>query len=67
MMNVTTSAEPLLFMLIAVVQEAQTLRREVSVLDLPPDDVTYFHDALSGIEQQAAKFIALCMDRPSDH
>ena len=65
-MNVTT-AEPLLFMLIAVVREAQTLRREVSVLDLPPDDVTYFHDALIGIEQQAAKFIALCIDRPNDH
>jgi hypothetical protein len=66
-MNVTTSSEPLLFMLIAVVQEAQTLRREMSVLDLPPDDVTYFHDALSGIEQQAAKFIALCFDGLNDH
>lgn len=67
MMNVTTSAEPLLFMLIAVVQEARTLRLEVSGLDLPPDDAMYFHDALSGIEQQAVKFIALCIDRPNDH
>jgi len=66
-MNITTSDEPLLFMLIAVVEEAQTLRQEVSALDLPPDDATYFQDALRAIQEQAAKFIALCVPARHDH
>jgi hypothetical protein len=66
-MNATSSAEPLLFMLIAVVQEAQSLRHEVSALDLPSDDASYFHKALSGIEQQAAEFIALCINGEPGH
>jgi hypothetical protein len=66
-MNITTSAEPLLSMLFALVEEAQTLRDEVSVLDLPPDDATYFQDALSGIQEQAAKCIALCLEPRHDH
>ena len=66
-MNLTTSAESLLFMLIALAEEAQTLRHEVSVLDLPPDDATYFQDALSGIQEQAAKFMALCIEPRHDH
>lgn len=55
----TSYAEPLLFMLIAVTREAQTLRDEVDALELPPGDESYFHTALNGIEQQAAECISL--------
>ncbi|MFL6245836.1 MAG: hypothetical protein ACJ74H_07415 [Thermoanaerobaculia bacterium] len=66
-MNATTSAEPLLYLLMDVVQQTHTLRHEVSVLDLPPDAATYFQSALRKIEQQAAEFIAFCMDGQADH
>ena len=66
-MTATSSAESLLSLLIDVVQQTRTLRREVSVLDLPSDAAAYFHDTLSEIEQKAAKFIAFCLAATEDH
>ena len=60
-MNATPSAQPLLYMLMAVVKEARSLRDEISVLDLPIADAAYFAKKLSGIEQRATQFIALCV------
>jgi hypothetical protein len=66
-MKATSSAEPLLSLLVDVVQQTQTLRHEVSGLDLPPSAATYFDRALTDIEQRAAKFIAFCLDGERDH
>jgi hypothetical protein len=62
-----TNAEPLLYLLVDVVEQTQTLQAEVSVLDLPSDAVSYFHVALREIEHQAARFIAFYLEGQVDH
>ncbi len=66
-MNSTSSAEPLLCLLVEVMQQTQTLRHEVSVLNLSRSAATYFDRALAEIEQQASSFIAFCLDGERHH